>query len=232
MADGPALAAATELARKNDARIPGESEEYRRARTALLAEEIELRRHIERVAARRRALPGGEVPVDYEFTGEDGRKVRLSEMFGESDTLVTYIWMYGPGRERPCPMCTAFLGSLEGTPGTSCSACRSPSSASRRSSGSSPSRRSGAGEPEVLLVRGQLRRTTAAKARTARTGRRSTCSSATPTARSACSGATRWGGDRRPRPGPARRARPDADVDDLRHDARRTRPAGTGSRRS
>jgi predicted dithiol-disulfide oxidoreductase (DUF899 family) len=115
MADSQALAPATELARKNDARIPGESDEYRRARTALLAEEIELRRHIERVAAQRRALPpGGEIPVDYEFTGEDGRKVHLSEMFGEGDTLVTYIWMYGPGRERPCPMCTAFLGGLEG----------------------------------------------------------------------------------------------------------------------
>ena len=54
-------------------RFPNESEQYRRARTALLAEEIELRRHIERVAAQRRALPpGGEVTKDYRFEGEDG----------------------------------------------------------------------------------------------------------------------------------------------------------------
>ena len=43
------------------------------ARTALLAEEIELRRHIERVAEQRRALPpGGLVPEDYRFIGEKG----------------------------------------------------------------------------------------------------------------------------------------------------------------
>jgi predicted dithiol-disulfide oxidoreductase (DUF899 family) len=48
------LTPAAELARDNPVRIPRESAEYRVARTALLAEEIELRRHIERVAARRR----------------------------------------------------------------------------------------------------------------------------------------------------------------------------------
>lgn len=115
MSKNEALALASELAKKNGVRIPNESDGYRRARTALLTEEIELRRHIERVAKQRRALPpGGEVPEDYEFTGEDGRTVKLSEMFGDSDTLVTYIWMYGPKRERPCPMCTALLGSLDG----------------------------------------------------------------------------------------------------------------------
>lgn len=53
------LTPAVELARANPVRIPNESGEYRAARTALLAEEIELRRHIERVAAQRRALPPG-----------------------------------------------------------------------------------------------------------------------------------------------------------------------------
>ncbi|HKQ96187.1 MAG TPA: DUF899 family protein, partial [Aestuariivirgaceae bacterium] len=24
-----------------------------------------------------------------------------------------YVWMYGPERARPCPMCTSFLGSLD-----------------------------------------------------------------------------------------------------------------------
>jgi len=38
--------------------------EYRAARNVLLAEEIELRRHIERVAAQRRALPIGGRPID------------------------------------------------------------------------------------------------------------------------------------------------------------------------
>ncbi len=57
MADNTILIPAAELAAKNKAHFPNESAEYRRARNALLAEEIELRRHIEHVAALRRALP-------------------------------------------------------------------------------------------------------------------------------------------------------------------------------
>jgi predicted dithiol-disulfide oxidoreductase (DUF899 family) len=54
--------------------FPGESAEYRAARNSLLAEEMELRRQIERVAAQRRALPaGGALAVDYLFEGPDGR---------------------------------------------------------------------------------------------------------------------------------------------------------------
>ena len=55
----PKLRPARELA-DSPCRFPGESAEYRRARNDLLAEEIELRRHIERVAAQRRALPPGK----------------------------------------------------------------------------------------------------------------------------------------------------------------------------
>jgi len=39
--------------------FPGESAAYRKARNALLKEEMALRRGIEKVAARRRALPPG-----------------------------------------------------------------------------------------------------------------------------------------------------------------------------
>jgi predicted dithiol-disulfide oxidoreductase (DUF899 family) len=95
-------------------RFPGESTQYRSARNALLAEEIELRRHIERVAALRRALPpGGELPRDYRFDGENGAAT-LTQMFGDHDTLITYNWMFGPKRERPCPMCTTLLSALDG----------------------------------------------------------------------------------------------------------------------
>ena len=109
------LTPADELARDNPVRIPNESAEYRRARTALLAEEIELRRHIERVAAQRRALPpGGDVDGDYRFKGEDGRETDFAGLFGDEDTLVAYSYMFGPQRERPCPMCTNLLGAWEG----------------------------------------------------------------------------------------------------------------------
>ncbi|MDN7182314.1 DUF899 domain-containing protein [Caballeronia sp. SEWSISQ10-4 2] len=95
-------------------RFPGESTQYRSARNALLAEEIELRRHIERVAALRRALPpGGELPQDYRFDGENG-PATLTQMFDDHDTLITYNWMFGPKRERPCPMCTSLLSALDG----------------------------------------------------------------------------------------------------------------------
>jgi predicted dithiol-disulfide oxidoreductase (DUF899 family) len=104
---------AAEMAQAVPIRFPNESAEYRAARTALLAEEIELRRHIERVAEMRRALPiGGEVTGDYRFIDENGAELGLSELFGEHDTLIAYTWMFGPQRERPCPMCTSLLGAV------------------------------------------------------------------------------------------------------------------------
>jgi predicted dithiol-disulfide oxidoreductase (DUF899 family) len=103
-----------ELAGKNTVRFPNESPEYRRARQALLAEEIELRRHIERVAEQRRALPpGGKVPKDYLFEGERGR-VSFADLFGDKQTLVVYSYMFGPQRELPCPMCTSLLSAWDG----------------------------------------------------------------------------------------------------------------------
>ena len=103
------LTPAAQLARDNPHRFPNESAEYRAARNALLAAEIELRRHIERVAAQRRALPpGGEVTADYRFMGEDG-PTDLAGLFGDKTTLVVYSYMFGPHRERPCPMCTNML---------------------------------------------------------------------------------------------------------------------------
>jgi predicted dithiol-disulfide oxidoreductase (DUF899 family) len=108
------LVSAVALAQKNETRFPNESAEYRRARQALLAQEIELRRHIERVAELRRALPlGGEVPKNYSFIGESG-PVTLRDLFGDKQTLVTYSYMFGPQRERPCPMCTSLLGAWNG----------------------------------------------------------------------------------------------------------------------
>ncbi|HXP00391.1 MAG TPA: DUF899 family protein [Luteibacter sp.] len=113
MSNQPQIPAA-ELAARNAYRMPNESAEYRAARTALLAEEIELRRHIERVAAQRRALPpGGEVHGNYRFIGEHG-PLDLAAMFGDKSTLVTYSWMFGPQRDRPCPMCTSLLSSWDG----------------------------------------------------------------------------------------------------------------------
>ncbi|TPG08203.1 DUF899 domain-containing protein [Rhodanobacter glycinis] len=108
------LVSAVELAGRSGFRYPNENDDYRRARHALLAEEIELRRHIERVAAQRRALPpGGEVNGRYQFQGEHGL-LDLADLFGDRQTLVVYSYMFGPRRERPCPMCTSLLSAWDG----------------------------------------------------------------------------------------------------------------------
>lgn len=111
---GAVLKPAAELVRAGGVRFPNESDDYRRARDALLAEEIELRRHIERVAEMRRALPpGGEVKTAYIFEGEHG-PVAFGELFDDKETLVVYSFMFGPQRERPCPMCTSLLSAWDG----------------------------------------------------------------------------------------------------------------------
>jgi predicted dithiol-disulfide oxidoreductase (DUF899 family) len=100
--------------------FPGENAAYRTARNALLEQEMELRRHAERVAAQRRALPpGGVIDQDYEFEtlGADGNPMRkkMSELFAPGqDSVALYSFMYGPDRPRPCPGCTHFLDSLDG----------------------------------------------------------------------------------------------------------------------
>jgi predicted dithiol-disulfide oxidoreductase (DUF899 family) len=114
MTNPPPLVPAAELAQRSRMRFPNESDAYRRARQALLAEEIELRRHIERVAELRRALPpGGEVTGRYRFEGETGA-TDLTGLFGDKDTLIVYSYMFGPQRARPCPMCSSLLAAWDG----------------------------------------------------------------------------------------------------------------------
>ena len=107
------LVPASELVAKNRAHFPNESGAYREARNQLLVEELELRRQLESVAARRRALPpGGEVKKTYRFEGEKG-PVTFKELFGTKDTLIVYSYMFGPARKTPCPMCTSFMGTYD-----------------------------------------------------------------------------------------------------------------------
>lgn len=111
----PALTPSKDLVKHRRPLFPGESAQYRAAREALLAEEIEFRRHMTRLVEQRRALPPGPViEKDYRFKDENAFEVGLLDLFGDKDTLVTYFWMYGPQRERPCPMCTNLLGALNG----------------------------------------------------------------------------------------------------------------------
>jgi predicted dithiol-disulfide oxidoreductase (DUF899 family) len=101
-------------------RFPGEDARYRKARDRLLKSEVELRRHIEAVAAERRKLPlGGELLEDYVFEESNkaggSREVKFSELFApDKPTLVIYNFMYGPEMMRACPSCTSILDALDG----------------------------------------------------------------------------------------------------------------------
>jgi predicted dithiol-disulfide oxidoreductase (DUF899 family) len=111
----PPLVPAEQLAAGAVTPFPGESDAYRKARQALLAEEIEFRRHMSRLTEQRRALPDGPViEKDYRFKDANDADLSLLDLFGDKDALVTYFWMYGPQRERPCPMCTNWLGAVNG----------------------------------------------------------------------------------------------------------------------
>ncbi|MDH3319120.1 MAG: DUF899 family protein [Betaproteobacteria bacterium] len=98
-------------------KFPNETKPYRSARNRLLRAETALRRQVEKVAALRRKLPaGGKVPQDYVFEeGDPPRAVKLSELFGERNTVVAYSFMYGPKMEKACPMCTSMLDGLNGS---------------------------------------------------------------------------------------------------------------------
>jgi predicted dithiol-disulfide oxidoreductase (DUF899 family) len=107
-------------------RFPNETASYRQFRDELLQAEIDLRRHVEKVAALRRQLPlGGAVPEDYVFDEASSdintndaqtlRQVKLSQLFQPGkDTLVLYSFMFGPNMKTACPMCSCMLDSLNG----------------------------------------------------------------------------------------------------------------------
>ncbi|TRC98314.1 DUF899 domain-containing protein [Mesorhizobium sp. WSM4303] len=113
--DSGNLTPADALARKARTPFPGASDEYQKARQSLLKDEIEFRRHMTRVAEQRRSLPDGPViEKNYRFKDANGADLGLLELFGDKDTVVTYFWMFGPQRARPCPMCTNWLGAVNG----------------------------------------------------------------------------------------------------------------------
>ena len=104
--------------------LPNESAEYLSKREEVRQAEIELMKQRERVAELRRQLPKGATIQDYEFLegptsldagDEPVRNVRLSELFTAPDrSLVIYHFMYGKKQTVPCPMCTAWIDSLNG----------------------------------------------------------------------------------------------------------------------
>jgi predicted dithiol-disulfide oxidoreductase (DUF899 family) len=94
--------------------MPGASEGYGAARGKLLNAEVELRDHVERVAAMRRALPAGPNVSDYEFF-DGARRVKLSELFADGKPyLVMYHLMYWQDDKEFCPMCSMWVDGWDG----------------------------------------------------------------------------------------------------------------------
>jgi len=94
--------------------MPGADDAYRRSRERLREAEIDLRDRIEAVAAMRRSLPPGPVVPDYTFV-ENGRKVRLSELFADDKPhLILYHLMYWATDDDFCPMCSLWIDGFNG----------------------------------------------------------------------------------------------------------------------
>jgi len=102
---------------------PRASNDYIKARNELLKEEYELRAQIERIAAKRRALPQGAIMQDYVFDegpldlSKDGptKKTTLADLAADGRSLVICHFMFDPSDEEPCPMCSMGLDSYNAT---------------------------------------------------------------------------------------------------------------------
>lgn len=87
--------------------------EWRDARLALLQKEKALTRARDELAAARRALPRVRVDAAYGFDGENGPET-LADLFGSRSQLAVYHFMFGPGWDAGCPMCSFWADNLAG----------------------------------------------------------------------------------------------------------------------
>lgn len=88
-------------------------EEWLHARLQLLEEEKALTRAQDRLAEARRALPMLRVEKDYRFTGPDG-EVTLAGLFAGRAQLLVYHFMFAPGWQEGCPICSFWADTLDG----------------------------------------------------------------------------------------------------------------------
>ena len=81
-------------------------DEWRTARTELLAEEKAMTRARDALSTRRRQLPMVRVEKDYRFEGAGG-EVGLLDLFEGRSQLIVQHFMFDPEWEDGCPSCTA-----------------------------------------------------------------------------------------------------------------------------
>jgi predicted dithiol-disulfide oxidoreductase (DUF899 family) len=85
--------------------------EWSTQRQALLEQEKELTRQLDRVNAARRRLPMVKVEKKYTFEGRNG-KVTLLDLFEGRRQLIVYHFMFDPAWEKGCPGCTGLVDAL------------------------------------------------------------------------------------------------------------------------
>jgi predicted dithiol-disulfide oxidoreductase (DUF899 family) len=81
------------------------------ARKALLLQEKELTRSLDRLNADRRRLPMVRIEKDYRFQGPQG-DVSLSDLFEGRRQLIVRHFMFDPAWEDGCPSCTAAVDEM------------------------------------------------------------------------------------------------------------------------
>lgn len=87
-------------------------EQWLAARKDLLAQEKELTRHRDRVAAARRALPWVKVQKDYVFHTVEGKRT-LADLFEGRSQLLVYHFMLTPGSDHICPGCSLLCDHID-----------------------------------------------------------------------------------------------------------------------
>ena len=85
--------------------------EWLTQRKALLEQEKELTRQLDRVNAARRRLPMVKIEKAYTFDGPNG-KVALLDLFEGRRQLIVYHFMFDPAWEQGCPGCTGYVDAI------------------------------------------------------------------------------------------------------------------------
>lgn len=105
---------ATPPTTENLARHPVVSPDtWHQARLALLAEEKEVTRQLDRLSAMRRALPWVRVEKEYRFATPTGTQT-LADLFDGRSQLIVYHFMLGPGWDEGCDGCSFLSDHFDG----------------------------------------------------------------------------------------------------------------------
>ena len=89
------------------------TDEWVKARKALLTREKEFTRQRDRMTADIRALPWRKVEKDYSFNGSKG-KLGLVDLFEGRSQLAIYHFMFGPDWEQGCKSCSYWADGFQG----------------------------------------------------------------------------------------------------------------------